>query len=98
MDVYILNLNDPEGEIDYDLNDFFKKHQKADFDKYIENAPSFAKQILNLSKPKNSKSIEKKMKKLCKFITDDLSFMDPIIWLAFVEEEVIKEFGLKKIL
>jgi hypothetical protein len=49
-----------------------------------------------LSKPKNSESIEKKMKKFCKFITDDLSFMDPILWLAFVEEEVIKEFGLKK--
>jgi hypothetical protein len=38
MNVYVINLDDPEGEIDYDLNDFFKKHQKTDFDKYIENA------------------------------------------------------------
>jgi hypothetical protein len=96
LDVYIITLKDPEGKIDYDLNDFFKKHQKADFDKYIEGAPSFAKHILDLSMPKNSESIEKKMKIFYKFITDDLSFMDATIWRPFVEEDVIPAFGLKK--
>jgi DNA primase catalytic core len=96
LDVYIITLDDADGKIDYDLNDFFKKHQKADFDKYVEDAPSFAKHILNLSKPKNSESIEKKMKIFCKLINDDLSYMSSILWLPFVEEEVIPAFGLKK--
>ena len=96
LDVYIITLNDPEGKVDYDLNDFFKKHSKADFDKYIEKAPSFAKHILNLSKPNDSESIEKKMKKFSKFIIDDLSYMDSVILRPFVEEEVIPGFGLKK--
>jgi hypothetical protein len=96
LDVYIITLKDPEGKIDYDLNDFFKKHQKADFDNYIENAPSFPKHILNLAKPKDSESIEKKMKSFCKFINDDIFYMDATIWRPFVEEEVIPGFGLKK--
>jgi DNA primase len=96
LDVYIITLKDPEGKIDYDLNDFFKKHSKADFEKYIEDAPSFAKHILNLSKPNNSESIEKKMKRFREFIIDDLFYMDSVIWRPFVEEEVIPEFGLKK--
>ena len=29
LDVYIITLNDPEGKIDYDLNDFFKKHSES---------------------------------------------------------------------
>jgi DNA primase len=96
LDVFIITLNDPEDKKDYDLNDFFEKHPKSYFDKCIEGAPSFAKHILNLSKPKNSESIEKKMKRFSKFIIDDLSYMDSVIWRQFVEEEVIPGFGLKK--
>ena len=57
---YLHLKDDAEGKTDYDLNDFFKKHPKADFDKYIEDAPSFAKHILNLSKPKNSDPLKRK--------------------------------------
>ena len=96
LDVYIITLDDQKGKTDYDLNDFFKEHPKADFDKYIEKAPSFPKHILNLAKPKDSESIEKKMKSFCKFINDDIFYMDATIWRPFVEEEVIPGFGLKK--
>ena len=96
LNVYIITLDDPEGKTDYDLNDFFKKHTKADFDKYVEEAPSFAKHILNLSKAKNSDGVEQKINKFYKFITEDLSFMNSIIWRPFVEGEVVPGFGLKK--
>jgi DNA primase len=79
LDVYIITLDDQKGKTDYDLNDFFKEHMKADFDKYIEKAPSFPKHILNLAKPKDSESIEKKMKSFCKFINDDIFYMDATI-------------------
>lgn len=95
-EVSILSLPDPEGKKDYDLNDYFRKHEKEDFDKLIEGAPDYWSYILPNAETYISKSVTAKLKALKKFVSEDLREMPEELWRAFVENEAIKAFSLTK--
>lgn len=95
-EVSILSLPDPEDKKDYDLNDYFRKHEKEDFDKLIEEAPDYWDYILPNKETYTSKPITARLKALKKFISDDLREMPEELWRAFIENEVVKAFSLTK--
>lgn len=95
-DVSILSLPDPEGKKDYDLNDYFRKHEKEDFDKLIEEAPDYWDYILPDEETYSSKTTTVKLKALSKFISEDLKEMPGELWRPFAENEVVKRFTLTK--
>lgn len=94
--VSILSLPDPEGKKDYDLNDYFRKHEKEDFDKLIEEAPDYWDYILPNKETYTSKPVTARLKAFKKFISDDLREMPEELWRAFIENEVVKAFSLTK--
>ena len=95
-DVAILSLPDPEGKKDYDLNDYFRKHETEDFDELIEGAPDYWNYILPNGETYTSKPITARLKALKKFISVDLRGMPEELWRAFVESDVLEVLSLTK--
>jgi len=95
-DISIISLPDPEGKKDYDLNDYFRKHETGDFDELLEGASDYWEYILPDEETYSSKTTTVKLKALKKFISEDLREMSGELWRSFVENEVVKRFTLTK--